>query len=208
MSPVALAASITPDPEGSHRERLLAGMATAIREHGYAGTTVAEVVAHARTSRRTFYQHFTDRDACFLALFETVAARTQEVLIEGATGDGPYLQRLDAALGAYLEHVASEPELTRSLILELPAIGPAGVAGDREATERIARQLVVLVEEAAAHDPAVRTLPLEGWLVVVSGFRELVVHALEHGQEPREVHAVAVDLVRRITLHEGGGRTM
>lgn len=191
------------EPEGSHRERLLAGMAAAIREHGYAGTTVAEVVAHARTSRRTFYQHFADRDACFVALFELLAAQTLELLTEGATGDGPFLERLDAGLAAYLGQVAAEPELTRSVILELPAIGPAGVAIDREATERIARQLVVLVEEAAAHDPAVRPLPLEGWLVIVAGFRELIVHALEHGREPHELHAVAVDLVRRVTLREG-----
>ena len=190
------------DPEGSHRDRLLAGMATAIREHGYGPTTVAEVVAHAHTSRRTFYEHFADRDACFLALFELLSTRTLEILTEGATSDGPYLQRVEAALSAYLGQVAAEPELMRSMILELPAIGPAGVACDREMTDRTARQLVVLVHEAAEHDPTVRPLPLEAALVVVAGFRELVVFALEHGRDPLELHAVAVDLVRRITLQE------
>ena len=195
--------STAPDPEGSHRARLLAGMAEAVREHGYAATTVAEVVANARTSRRTFYQHFEDRDACFLALFDALAAQLLEAITEGATGEGPYLARLDAALAAYFERVAAEPELTRSVILELPAIGPAGVARDREATERIARQLVVLVEEAAGHDPDVRPPAFEAWLVVVAGFRELVLHALEHGRPPRELHAVALDLVRRITTRTG-----
>lgn len=187
-------------PEGSHHERLLAGMATAIREHGYASTTVAEVVSHARTSRRTFYQHFADRDACFLELFEALSAETLATLIEGATGDGPYLERVETALAAYLAQVTAEPALTRSMILELPAIGPAGVAADRRGTERIARQLVVLADEAAAHDATVQPLPLEGWLVVVAGFRELVVHALEHGRDVRELHAVAVDLIHRITV--------
>jgi AcrR family transcriptional regulator len=191
------------DPEGSHRARLLAGMATAIREHGYGATTVAEVVANARTSRRTFYQHFEDRDACFLALFDALALQLLEVVTEGATGDGPYLPRLDAALTAYLDQVATDPELTRSMILELPAIGPAGVARDREATERIARQLLVLVTEAAEHDPDVQPPPFEAWLVVVAGFRELVIHALEHGRPPAELHAVALDLVRRITTRGG-----
>lgn len=193
MSPI-------PDPEGSHRDRLLAAMASAIREHGYGPTTVAEVVARARTSRRTFYQHFTDRDDCFLALFEVLATQTLEMLTEGAIGEGPYLQRVDAALSAYLGQVAAEPALMRSMFLELPAVGPEGVARDREMTGRIARQLVVLVHEAAEHDPAVRPLSLEAALVVVAGFGELVVFALEHGREPLELHAVAVDLVRRITL--------
>ncbi len=186
----------------SHRERLLLGLAAAMREHGYAGTTVAEVVALARTSRRTFYQHFADRDACLLALFEVMSGRMLAVITEGATGEGPYLERLDAALSAYLGQVAEDPALTRSMILELPAIGPAGVRADREATERIARALVVLVEEAAEHDASVRPLPLQGWLVVVGGFRELVVHALEHGQPPLELLPIAVELIRRLTVRE------
>lgn len=194
--------STGPAPGDAHRDRLLAGMAAAVREHGYASTTVAEVVARARTSRRTFYEHFAERDACFLALFERVTDQLLVVLAEGAAGDGPYLERVDAALAAYLAHVAAEPELMRSMILELPAIGAAGVARDRELTDRTARQLVVLVHEAAGDDPAVRPLSLEAALVLVAGFRELVVFALEHGREPRELHAVAVDLVRRITLRE------
>lgn len=188
--------------EGPHRERLLAGLAAAIREHGYASTTVAEVVARARTSRRTFYEHFADRDAAFLALFEVMTTHMIDTITRGAEGSGPFLERLDAALAAYIEQVAAEPELIRSSILELPAIGPAGVAADRGTTERIARQLVLIADEAAVHDPAVRPLPLEGWLVVVAGFRELVVHALEHGRPPQELHAVAVDLVRRITIRD------
>lgn len=186
--------------EGAHRDRLLAGLASAIREHGYASTTVAEVVARARTSRRTFYEHFADRDAAFLALFEVMTGRMVETITQGAAGTAPFLERIDAVLSAYLATVAAEPELIRSSILELPAIGPAGVAADRGTTERLARLLLVLADEAATHDPAVRPLPLEGWLVVVAGFRELVVHALEHGRPPQELHAVAVDLVRRIVI--------
>jgi AcrR family transcriptional regulator len=40
------------------RRRLLEGMAAAIRDTGYRDATVADVVRHARTSRRTFYEHF------------------------------------------------------------------------------------------------------------------------------------------------------
>jgi AcrR family transcriptional regulator len=45
---------------GDHRERLIAAMAASVEERGYADTTVADVVRIARTSRRTFYQHFQD----------------------------------------------------------------------------------------------------------------------------------------------------
>jgi len=49
---------------------LIDAMAASIEEKGYRDTTVADVVRLARTSRRSFYEHFEDRDACFLALFD------------------------------------------------------------------------------------------------------------------------------------------
>ncbi len=191
------------DP-GSHRDRLLAGLAEAIREHGYVPTTVAEIVARAKTSRRTFYQHFEDRDACLLALFDEMAGQLVHVLTEAATGEAPYLERLDATLAAYLELVAADPALMRAMILELPAIGAAGVRRDRELTDRTARQIVLLVEEAAEYDDTVQPLALEAALVITAGFRELVVYSLEQGREPRELHGTAVELVRRLTVKEPG----
>ena len=57
-------------PSGvSHRARLTGGLAAAIEEKGYAAVTIADVVARARVSKRTFYEHFADKEACFLALY-------------------------------------------------------------------------------------------------------------------------------------------
>src|SRR6201992_4490121 len=61
--------ALAAEPAGP-RERLIAAMATSIEEKGYRDTTVADVVRIARTSRRNFYEHFADRQACFLALFD------------------------------------------------------------------------------------------------------------------------------------------
>jgi AcrR family transcriptional regulator len=192
--------SLVPDDEGSHRERLLAGMAAAVREHGFASTTVAEVVAHARTSRRTFYQHFEDREACFLALFDLLNDRVLDVIAEAATGDDPWEERVDRTLAAYLGAIAAEPEITRACIVEVSSLGPAGVQRDRLMTERAAHQLCRLVEEAGEHDPHLRPLSLEAAVMLAGGFRELVLWALDHGRDLTELHAVAGDLVRRITL--------
>lgn len=193
-------ASALGPPSGSHRDRLLAGLTEAIREHGYAPTTVAEIVARAQTSRRTFYEHFEDRDACLLALFDLMAERLVRMLTDAAAGERPYLERLDATLAAYLEHVAADPALMRAMILELPAIGATGVRRDRELTDRTARQIVRLVEEAAEHDDSVLPLGLEVALVITAGFRELVVFSLEQGRDPRGLHGTAVELVRRLTV--------
>src|SRR5438067_4965547 len=69
-SPLVASAPRTPS---GHRERLLAAMAVSIEQKGYRDTSVADVVGIARTSRRTYYEHFKDRDACFLALFDSTS---------------------------------------------------------------------------------------------------------------------------------------
>ena len=56
-------------PRRGHRARLTGGLAAAIAEKGYAAVTIADVVRHARVSKRTFYEHFADKEACFLALY-------------------------------------------------------------------------------------------------------------------------------------------
>ena len=62
----------------THAARLTAGLAASIAEKGYAATTIADVVRHARVSKRTFYEHFADKEACFLALY----SETTDALLE------------------------------------------------------------------------------------------------------------------------------
>jgi AcrR family transcriptional regulator len=187
--------------QGGFRERLLLGMAEAIREHGaLKPVTVAEVVRHAHTSRRTFYQHFADRDACFLALFDLVSAALLERIADAAGGAGPFGERVDRAVAAYLGAVAAEPVLTRACIQETPAISPEGMERVTAMHERWARQIMLLVEEARRHDDSLRPLPLEVATIITGGFRDLVISALDQGRDLTELQDVAGDVLRRVTL--------
>jgi AcrR family transcriptional regulator len=186
---------------GGFRDRLLMGMAEAIRERGgLKPVTVAEVVRHAHTSRRTFYQHFADRDDCFLALFDVVSSALLERIADAATGDGPFGERVDRAVAAYLGAVAAEPVLTRACIQETPAMGAAGMERVQALHERWARQIVLLVEEARRHDDGLRPLPLEVATIITGGFRDLVITALDQGRDLTELQDVAGDVLRRITM--------
>src|SRR4051794_3425314 len=142
--------SLLPPPDATgHRERLLAGMAGAIRERGgFASTTVTEVVARARTSRRTFYQHFEDREACFLTLADEVAERLMAAIATAAGGEGGFAARVDRALSAYLGALAAEPAVARACIQELPSTGARGTARAAALNERFATLVVALVEDA------------------------------------------------------------
>src|ERR1700741_994398 len=103
----------SPEPE-SPRARLIGALATSIRAKGYRETTVADVVRIARTSRRTFYQHFEDREACFLALFDAAHDEMLDHVAAAVTPDQPLSEQVDRALGAYIDGVTAQPELYHS----------------------------------------------------------------------------------------------
>ena len=56
--------------------------AAASAEKGYAATTIADIVRHARVSKRTFYEHFADKEDCLLAGYQHVSDRMMNVLRE------------------------------------------------------------------------------------------------------------------------------
>jgi AcrR family transcriptional regulator len=81
------------------RARILGGLADSIAERGYAATTIADIVRHARVSKRTFYEQFADKEACFLDLYSQTSDELVALIAAAASGDAPWEQRLEAAAG-------------------------------------------------------------------------------------------------------------
>ena len=140
------------EPTG-HRERLIAAIAAAIEEKGYRDTTVADVVRIARTSRRNFYEHFADRDACFLALFDATNDAMMRQITDAVRPDEPLDRQVDQAVYAYIGNVAAQPALYRSFVRELPGLGQAGADRGLGTLERFARMLVGFVESGRRAQP-------------------------------------------------------
>jgi len=86
----------------NQRERLIAGLAEAIAEHGYARTTIAHIARHAAVSRRTFYEHFRDKDECFSAAYETVMTELRERIDQGFEGAGEWSEGIKEGIAAML----------------------------------------------------------------------------------------------------------
>lgn len=180
------------------RERLLGGMAASIGEKGFRATTVSDVVGHARTSRRTFYEHFEDREACFFALLEAMEQGLHAVLAETATLDAPWEERVDRTVAAWLELVDANPALLRAALREAPGLGERGARHMHAEVERTAALLVSLFEDAHSRDAKVRLVSVEEATVIAGGFRELIVTALDQGRPAIELHGVVAGLIRRI----------
>jgi AcrR family transcriptional regulator len=183
-----------------YRERLIAAMARSIEEKGYRETTVADVVRIARTSRRSFYEHFEDRAACYLALFDAVHDALMDEIAAAARPEQPWEDQVDRALAAYLDRIAAQPALSQSFVRELPALGEAGAGRQLAVIERFAQQLVGLVELGRREWPQIGAGPLtmDLAIIIVGGLRELTVIAIEQGRDVRELQIAAAEAVKAI----------
>src|ERR1700710_3323960 len=62
------------------RSRLLQAMLIVLSKHGYRGATITEVVSIAKVSKRTFYENFADKEACFLEIYSATVRGLDPVL--------------------------------------------------------------------------------------------------------------------------------
>ncbi len=125
------------------RERLIAGLAAAVAEKGYAAVTLTDIVKGAKVSRRVFYANFEGKEQCFLAAFEVVVAHLRELVAEAIEGIPGWPQQVVAATRTVLGFLASEPDLARLCLVESRGAGPAVAARFNEAVGELAPLLAL-----------------------------------------------------------------
>ncbi|MGE5407978.1 MAG: TetR/AcrR family transcriptional regulator [Syntrophothermus sp.] len=112
----------------NQRERLIAGLAEAVAENGYAGTTIGHITRHAAVSRRTFYEHFSSKDECFVAAYDAMTAQLGEHVAAAYDAAEGWPQAVRAAIAALLSFLAASPSLARLCMVEGLVAGPIVVA--------------------------------------------------------------------------------
>ncbi|MDX6731512.1 MAG: hypothetical protein QOC54_1460 [Baekduia sp.] len=182
------AGTLPPGPQGlsdaqvaaSHRARLIAGLAEVLTVKRYADITVADVVACAQVSRRTFYGHFPDKDACFLATYEACAdlmmQQTARAVVDGA--DRPYEERIAMGVRTYLGTLASEPGLARAFLHDVLAAGPEAVRRRRAVNDRLAAMIRALAEQHREELPEGYAIHPDMAQALVGALEELVLIAI------------------------------
>lgn len=136
-------------------ERLIAGFASAVAEHGYNEVTIAHVTREAKVSRRVFYANFKDKEECFLAAFDVVVAHVHELVAEAVESAPDWPHQAIAAAREALAFLASEPDLARLCLVESQGAGPAVAARFHDAV----RELVVPLEKGRGERSSDRPLP-------------------------------------------------
>jgi AcrR family transcriptional regulator len=149
----------------SQRGRLLDAIAQVVAEKGYGATTVADVIERAGVSRKTFYEHFRDKEACFLAAYDAGV----EVLLATMREAGDTRGRVQA----YLETLAAEPAFARTFLIEVAAAGPRALQRRREVHDAVA---------AFVADAAPDGAPPHAALAAVGATQEVVARWVADGR--------------------------
>jgi AcrR family transcriptional regulator len=177
----------------NQRERLLTGLVDCVAERGYNATTVAQITKAASVSRRTFYEHFADKEACFLAAYEMVTDHILDSMRAAAGSFDEWPQQVRAALATVLRFLSEEPELARLCMIEPAAAGGEIAARHRETMQRF-------VEILRAGRPAhagERPLPEVTEETLVGGAISLIVRELSAGRA-NQLEQLLPDLVELI----------
>jgi AcrR family transcriptional regulator len=168
----------------SQRARMLEAMAHAVAAKGYAATTVADVVGGAGVSRKTFYEHFQDKEDCFLAAFDAGVQILVDT-VERATleAEGEWRNHIRAGVRAYLQALGTVPDFARTFLIEVLAAGPRALERRAEVHARFAELLKALHESYRAdHPDEIPKLPDEVFTAVVGAVDELVSDRVRKGR--------------------------
>jgi AcrR family transcriptional regulator len=176
-----------------HRSRLLEGMAYAVSRKGYGDTTIADVVAQACVSRRTFYEHFASKAECLIALYEAASHNALKVLRDAIDPAHGWQTQVESALRAYFGCLASNPVLVRTLFIEILHLGPEGLEARRRVNLEFANFILKTVD-AKALTPKLA-------MAIGGGNNELVLEYIEQDMLGRleELVNPASQLVHRVT---------
>jgi AcrR family transcriptional regulator len=110
------------------RERLIVAILHAVAELGYLETNVQDVIDRAGVSRPTFYEHFSNKEDCFLAAFDTSADRLRKKIDAAARrGGSVWRDRIRFGLEALLRFANREPDTARTMVVEARAASTAAV---------------------------------------------------------------------------------
>jgi AcrR family transcriptional regulator len=171
----------------SQRERMLDAAEQLIGERGCSGASIEAIVKGAGVSSVTFYEHFENKEACFVSAFDRAVVETGAALRaamqeqgeeDGGDGAGPWLEQVGSALGALLAAVAAKPARARLCLVEAQTAGPAL----RARYEAILDAVAVQLRHGRVFDTAPRDLPDTVEEAAVGGIAWLLRQRVELGQ--------------------------
>lgn len=182
------------DVAQNQRERLFGAMIASVATRGYAATRVTDLIELSGVSRRSFYDLFPDKEACFRAVVQELVSRSLSVTaeVEGAAGD-----RARRRFEALTEFVVAQPAAARLCLIEAYAAGEEAVEPLEEARVALERQL----QAGAAESTERAGMSPEMISALLGAAIEVVRTRLRQGREA-ELAELGPDLVEFLLAYE------
>ena len=175
------------------RQRLLDALEEGIAEDGYPRTTVADIVRRARTSRRTFYEHFDSREACFVALLTDANAEQVRQIAAAVDATAPWRSQVRQAVEAWISSGESRSSLMLSWIRDVPSLGDAARRLQRDAMENFIEMLRALGDSGEFRAAGIGPVSRQRIIMLLGGLRELTAITVEEGVRVSDITEEAVD---------------
>lgn len=172
----------------NQRERLLGAMVAVASTKGYAATSLADLVEVSGVSSRSFYEHFADKEECFLAAMEEILAIMQQGL-RRVVNEGDGVPRLESTVGWLTEALVAQPAAARLLLVESFRAGEAA----RERINALLESSGQLLQPLLEKRPHQQGMPPELTRALLGGLGGVVYHYLARG-EPEAVATLAPEL--------------
>ncbi len=103
---------------GNARGRILAAAIDEFADRGVAATRVEDILFAGNVSRRTFYKHFSDKNAVVHAIFEVVTRHLAETFASAVARTTDPMDAIAEALDGFFELHRTDRDIVRSLVEE------------------------------------------------------------------------------------------
>jgi AcrR family transcriptional regulator len=116
-------------------ERILRALAAVVSERGYHETTVADIVERAKTSQRTFYEHFADKEAAMVAALDSGSMQMLAEAMPAFRRAPDWQHKIQATQEAMFTFGVQEPEYARLGAVEIFGAGTRALEQREKVTE-------------------------------------------------------------------------
>jgi AcrR family transcriptional regulator len=108
------------------RNLLIAVARDNFTEHGYAATSIDDIIQRAGVARGALYHHFAGKEALFRAVYETVEGEVVSRVMDAAASESSPWDAVRAGLSAFLD-ACLEPGFRRIVVLDSVSVLQAQV---------------------------------------------------------------------------------
>ena len=181
--------------ESNQRQRLLRAVVEVASGTGYGDLTVRDVIQRAGVSRRTFYEHFENKEEAFLAAYDLVVTRLASEVQASTTQGRSWSEKIGLGLATFLDRLAGDPALAHLCIVEVLAAGPPALAGRAAAIEAFR----VFLEPGVREAPEGLPVPALAAQTAIGGAYEVVYSHVLHGRTA-ELPSLLPELLQIVLL--------